>query len=69
MNKRASLLLRAMVDEQPPFPAGDPRNQIVLNRLKKCYNRLPAPDRHPDRLKAALERAIANETSQPFPAK
>lgn len=58
MNKKATLRLRTAYQAQKPYPDNDPRNVRYWRQLKRVYASLPRPDRHPDRLGAALVRAM-----------
>ncbi len=58
MNKRVSLKLKRMVTDNPPFPAGDSRNQLVYRRLTRAYLKTTRPERKTaSSLNAALTRA------------
>lgn len=59
MNKSRTITLRAIFEANLPFPdPKDARNRTMWRRLKRAYLTLPSPDRHPNRLAAALVRAI-----------
>lgn len=65
MNQSRAKSLRRLFLSDLQFPVGDPRNNLIWKRFKRAFNRVPRPDRDPNRLQPALARAMRSMSTAP----